>query len=81
MRTGYASSGSQFDFVMRTGWHTHPVVIFKKFDNRMRVPSGSHNKIKLRTGWTGHPGVKCFKYDNRMRVSSKLRTGFVKGKV
>jgi len=72
---------------MRTGWHHHPVVIFKKFDNRMRVSSGSHNKIKLKTGWTGHPGVKYFKYDNRMRVSSgyhyeiKLRTGFVKGKV
>jgi len=46
-----SSSGSQFDFVMRTGWHPRPVVIFKKFDNQMRVSSGSHNKIKLRTGW------------------------------
>jgi len=87
MRTGYASSGSQFDFVMRTGWHPHPVVKFFKYDNRMRVSSGSHNKIKLRTGWTGYSGVKCFKYNNWMRVPSgchyeiKLKTKFVKDKI
>jgi len=41
-------SDFQFDFVMRTGWHPHPIVI----DNRMRVSSGSHYENKLKTGWS-----------------------------
>jgi len=75
-------SGSQFDFVMTTGWHPHPVVIFKTFDTRMTSPSGFQFDFVMRTGWHPHPVVKFFKYDNRMRVSSgshnkiKLRTGW-----
>ena len=63
-------SGSQFDFVMTTGWHPHPVVIFKTFDTRMTSPSGFQFDFVMRTGWHPHPVVKFFKYDNRMRVPS-----------
>jgi len=36
---------------MWTGWTCHPIVICKKNDNRMGVPSGCHFQNKMRTGW------------------------------
>jgi len=64
MRTECASSSFQFDFVMKTGWHPHPVVIFKKFDNRMRVSSGSHVGS---VNWMGIPfGCDFFKFFSKL---------------
>jgi len=61
MRTGYVSSGSQFDFVMRTGWTGHPGVKCFKYDNRIRMSSGCHYEIKLRTGFIkGKVEIKNF---------------------
>ena len=44
MRTGWVSSDYHFDLEMRTGWHSHPVVIWKKINNRMEVSSDCHTR-------------------------------------
>jgi len=40
------SFGYHFDLEIRTGWHSHPVVIWKKINNRMSKPSDCHLKKK-----------------------------------
>jgi len=45
MRTGWVWSGYHFDLEMRTGWHPHPIVIWKKINNRMEVSSGCHIRV------------------------------------
>jgi len=65
MRTGWVSSGYHFDLEMRTGWHPHPVVIWKKINNRMTPPFGCHlNKNDNRM--TCSSGCQFFSNDNRM---------------
>jgi len=54
---------------MRTGWHPHPVVIWKK------LTTGWHSHpvvifVQMTTGWPAHPVVNFFSNDNRMGVSS-----------
>jgi len=67
--TGWVSSGYHFDLEIRTGWHPHLVVIWKKINNRMNRPSGCHlNKNNNRMGMSS--GCRFFSNDNRMRVSS-----------
>jgi len=51
---------NSFYLEMTTGWHTHLVVILKKFilfgnDNRMAYSSGCHFDFEMTTGWGCHP--------------------------
>jgi len=69
MRTGWVSSGYYFDLEMRIGWHPHPVVIWKEFNNRMNKSSDCHlNKNNNRM--TCSSGYQFFSNDNRMGVPS-----------